>query len=137
MRLNNVVHRTFMSIRENTMEPRKPTALVVEDDEIQRSMVTELLEDVHMNVIQCESGEAAELVLNRLGSRLRLMFTDVNLSGPMKGTDLALIASERFPQISVIVTSGNECPDLPPAALFMPKPWHPADVMVEAERACR
>jgi hypothetical protein len=38
--------------------------------------------------------------------------------------------------MSVIVTSGRECPDLPPAAHFMPKPWHPADVVVEAERAC-
>jgi DNA-binding NtrC family response regulator len=118
------------------VEPHKPTALVVEDDEIQRSMVAELLEDVHMDVIQCESGEAAEQVLNRLGPSLCLMFTDVNLSGTMKGTELAVIASERFPKMSVIVTSGRECPDLPPAAHFMPKPWHPADVVVEAERAC-
>jgi|SRR5436305_780503 two-component system, cell cycle response regulator CpdR len=117
-------------------ERNRPTALVVEDDELQRSMLTELLEDVHMNVIQCASGEAAELVLNRLGPYLCLLFTDVNLSGTMTGAELAVIANERFPKMSVIVTSGHECPDLPPAARFMAKPWHPADVMVEAERAC-
>jgi two-component system, cell cycle response regulator CpdR len=37
-------------------------ALVVEDDEILRSMAAMLLEETDIRVIQCESAEAAELV---------------------------------------------------------------------------
>ncbi len=38
----------------------KAVALVVEDDQSQRAMVSMLLEETDIQVIQCESGEAAE-----------------------------------------------------------------------------
>ena len=37
----------------------KPMALVVEDDVLQRELVTALLEESEMGVIQCESAEEA------------------------------------------------------------------------------
>jgi CheY-like chemotaxis protein len=40
---------------------------VVDDDALQRLTVVTLLEDTDMNVVQCESGEAAESILNRIG----------------------------------------------------------------------
>ena len=40
----------------------KPTALVVEDDDIQRSIVAFLLEECEMEVIECNSGEDAARV---------------------------------------------------------------------------
>ena len=51
------------------MEPAfKATALVVvEKDDLQRSLVTVLLEESEMNVIQCDSAEAAVSVLDRSG----------------------------------------------------------------------
>jgi CheY-like chemotaxis protein len=45
----------------------KPTALVVENDEMQRTLVSTLLEESAMNVIQCESAEAAVYVLDQSG----------------------------------------------------------------------
>lgn len=110
----------------------KPTALVVEDDEMQRLATVVLLQEAEMNVIQCESGEAAELILNRQGGCLCLMFTDVNLSGTMTGTELAVLATERFPGMKVIVTSGQGPPALPAEVLFMAKPWNPAELRKEA-----
>jgi two-component system, cell cycle response regulator CpdR len=114
----------------------RPTALVVEDDGLQRLAAATLLQETDMDVIQCESGEAAELVLNRQGGCLCLMFTDVNLSGRMTGAELAALAAERFPHMRVIVTSGRGPPALPPGALFMAKPWRPAELVEEA-RASR
>ena len=113
----------------------KPTALVVEDDLIQRTLVSTLLEECEMNVIECESGEAAALVLDKVGGCLSLMFTDVNLAGVMNGVELAGIARKRFPDLKVIVTSGDEKPKLPSGMTFMSKPWRPLDVLREAEAA--
>jgi hypothetical protein len=45
----------------------RPIALVVEDDFLQRSSIALLLEDREMDVFQCESAEAAELVLQKAG----------------------------------------------------------------------
>ena len=50
--------------------PYKKIALVVEDDPFQRETIVTLLEESEMDVIQCESGEAAELVLEHVGGCL-------------------------------------------------------------------
>ena len=67
----------------------KPTALVVENDEMQRTHVSTLLEESEMNVIQCESAEAAVYVLDQSGGCLSIIFTDVELAGIMDGIELA------------------------------------------------
>jgi len=74
--------------------------------------------------------------LQEVGRDLCLMFTDINLSGPMTGVDLAVIAEERFPDLDVIVTSGKAPPVLPVGVTFMPKPWHALDVIRAAEKSC-
>jgi DNA-binding NtrC family response regulator len=116
--------------------PFKPIALVVEDDQLQREMIAMLLEESEMGVIQCESAEAALRVLERMGSCVSMMFTDVNLAGMLDGIDLAHFAKHRFPDMHVIVTSGAEqTKSLPNGAMFIPKPWLPLDVLREAERS--
>jgi len=113
----------------------KPTALVVEDDADQRELVCALLEECDMDVIQCETAESAEAVLEKVGGDLSMIFTDVNLAGHMSGTELAALAKARFPDMTVIVTSGNAVPTLPAGAMFMQKPWRALDILREAERS--
>ncbi|RTL51865.1 MAG: response regulator [Bradyrhizobiaceae bacterium] len=114
----------------------RPTALVVEDDDAQRMLVSILLEESEMHVIQCESAEAALRILDRIGMRLAMMFTDVELAGQMDGIELAFIARQRFPDLRVVVTSGApRVRRLPDGTTFMAKPWAPLDVLREAERA--
>ena len=116
-------------------KPLRATALIVEDDPMQREMMCLLLEESDYDVIQCESAEAAELILDRKGGSLWLMMTDVNLAGQMDGVELAHIAKERVPDLEVIVTSGKPLPQaLPEGAKFWSKPWVPLDVIREAER---
>ena len=115
--------------------PFRATALIVEDDPMQREMISLLLEESDYDVIQCESGEAAELVLEKNGEALCLMMTDVQLAGPMDGVELAHVAKQRVPDIEVIVTSGKPLrQSLPDGAKFWSKPWAPLDVIREAER---
>jgi len=116
--------------------PYRPIALVVEDDELQRASAAILLEGSEMDVFQCESGEAAELTLEKVGGALCFLFTDVNLAGSTTGVDLANLAIARYPQMRVIVTSGHEAPPLPHGARFMKKPWDSLELLREANEAC-
>ena len=116
-------------------KPLRATALIVEDDPMQREMIGLLLEESHCEVIECESAEAAELVLQRRGDTLALMMTDVGLAGSMNGVELAHIAKQRYPGLDVIVTSGTPLPrQLPDGARFWPKPWVPLDIIRVAEK---
>ncbi len=113
----------------------RTTALVVENDEMQRALVSVLLEESDMNVIQCESAEAAVLVLEESGDSVSLVFTDVDLAGIMDGIELAHIAKQRFPDMHILVTSGSpRVRRLPDGSVFMAKPWNPIDLLREAEK---
>jgi DNA-binding NtrC family response regulator len=127
----------FMEWEATMGRALKHTVLVVEDDQLQRELVSLIFEESDMHVIQCISGEAAAVVLDRAGDDLTLMFTDVDLDGEMSGIELAKIATRRFPNIDVIVTSGQDVVDIPDNVLFMPKPWLPLELLREAERSCR
>jgi two-component system, cell cycle response regulator CpdR len=116
--------------------PLRATALIVEDDPTQREMICLLLEESDYDVIQCESAEAAELVVEKIGGCLSLLMTDVNLAGRMTGVELAYVAKQRNPALDVVVTSGRPLPrPLPDGAKFWPKPWAALDVLREARMA--
>ena len=118
-------------------KPHRATALVVEDDPMQREMLCLLLEESDMDVIECESAEAAELVLEQAGPSLVMLMTDVSLAGNMNGVELAHIAKKYNPDMDVIVTSGKPLrqeQELPDGAQFWAKPWTPLDVIREAEK---
>ena len=117
-------------------KPYRATALIVEDDPMQRDMLCLLLEESGFQVIQCDSGEAAAAVLETSAGALCLMLTDVHLAGAMTGVELAHVAKERNPGLDVVVTSGRPLPQsLPDGAKFWAKPWAALDVLREAEAA--
>ena len=116
-------------------KPFRATALVVEDDPMQREMICLLLEESEMDVIECESAEAAVLVLEQADASLVMLMTDVSLAGSMNGVELAHVASKFNPDLDVIVTSGKPLRlALPDGAKFWSKPWTPLDVIREAEK---
>jgi two-component system, cell cycle response regulator CpdR len=117
-------------------KPFRPIALVVEDDVLQGELVAALLDESKLDVIQCRSAEQALRVLKRIGGGVSMMFTDVNLAGKIDGVELAHFATQSYPNIHVIVTSGHSLTkSLPEGAMFMPKPWLALDVLREAARS--
>ena len=114
---------------------RHHLALIVEDDDNQRALLSMLLEESDMEVLDCASAEAAVSVLDRIGESVCFLFTDVKLARAMSGAALAAKAKERFPQMDVVVTSGSLPPELPGDAKFVPKPWRALDILREAQRA--
>ncbi|MCJ2086502.1 response regulator [Methylobacterium sp. E-005] len=112
-------------------------ALVVEDDPEIRALAETLLEETELDVVGCDSAEAALSVLQARGGEVALVFADVRLAGQMDGLQLARAVATLWPRARLVVTSGRGLsrPDLPREAVFIAKPWRPFDVLVEAERA--
>ncbi|MPZ40880.1 MAG: response regulator [Rhizobiales bacterium] len=111
----------------------KLTALIVEDDQDQRALVGALLEECDMRVVECETAEAAAIAMELLRDTLVMIFVDMNLAGRMTGVELAQIARENLPHVSVILTSGAHVPKIPADTVFMQKPWRALDVLRVAE----
>lgn len=130
-------------VRNVRPEPAAPVksdwmALVVEDDEATRQLAEALLSDTDLGVIGCDNAEAALAIMQEQGGRVALVFADVRLAGPMDGLQLAAAITLLWPTARMVVTSGRRAErpaNLPPQAVFIPKPWRPFDLLVEAERA--
>jgi DNA-binding NtrC family response regulator len=117
---------------------RRPIALIVEDDAELRWLTATLLEESELDIIECESAEAALATMLIRGKDVTMIFADVRLPGVMDGVDLAREVKMRWPHLMVVVTSGNpgeRLEHLPPGVLYMPKPWQPLRVLMIAERA--
>ena len=114
-------------------KPIRPTAIVVEDDDIQREMLALLLEESNFEVLQCEDAETAALALKV--KHPSLMVTDINLVGKMDGVDLAHYAQQQNADMRIIVISGRPLPrPLPPGAQFFTKPVYPTALLAATKR---
>jgi DNA-binding NtrC family response regulator len=105
------------------------TVLIAEDDTLQRETLADLLKDEGLEVIECTTAEAAELVVASTGAKLKALVTDVSLAGEMSGAELAQFAKRRFPHINVVMVSGRPPPYIPQDASFLMKPYRPKEIL--------
>jgi len=118
--------------------PPRRIALVVEDDAELRWLSATLLEESELDIVECESAEAALAVMLMRGPEVAMIFADIRLPGVMDGVDLAREVKMRWPHLTVVLTSGNpgdRLKQLPPGVLYLPKPWQPLNVLMMGERA--
>ena len=112
--------------------------MIVEDDVELRSLTAALFEDEQMDIIECESAEAALATLLIDGPEVGMILAEVRLRGVMNGIDLAREVKLRWPLLPVILTSGvprDRVRDLPLGVGYMAKPWQPLDVLIAAKQA--
>ncbi len=84
--------------------PASGTVLVVEDDDDVRTFTAELLRDLGYRVlIACDAHEALALLEKE---HVDLLFTDVGLPDGVNGRQLADKATERWPSLKVLYTTG-------------------------------
>lgn len=118
----------------------RKTVVVVEDEPLIRLSATSLFEDAGITVVEFADGDAAiDYVRDHKGD-VAAIFTDVYLPGDTDGLELAGIVSEVCPEIAVLVTSGHHrvaTTQLGPRVRYVPKPWHPADVLNTLQDAVR
>jgi CheY-like chemotaxis protein len=114
-------------------EPMRPSVavLIVEDEPLIRMGTVYLIEDAGFEVYEAGSADAA-IALLELHKEIRLIVTDVDMPGSMDGLKLAHYVRGRWPPVKIIVTSGHVKvteESLPAGALFMPKPYDPAEII--------
>jgi CheY-like chemotaxis protein len=82
-----------------------PTILVVEDDNIVRMLIVDVLEELEFKVLEADGSEQALEVLKDATKEVDLMMTDVGLPG-MDGRELAGEARKLRPALPILFASG-------------------------------
>ena len=120
-----------MSIQSSSEE--KPiVVIVVEDEPMVRMAAVGAFEDAGFEVLESKNAQAALLIVNSEGGRIQALFTDVEMPGAMDGLMLAQQIHQDWPQISVLVASGQVNPgaqDMPENSRFFKKPYDLASVV--------
>ena len=116
-----------MSAASVTAFPRRtpPTILVVEDNVLTRSAVSDELRAHGFKILEASSADDAFMVLNTM--RVDLLFVDIHLPGPRNGLDVARYVHARGMPTRLILTSGmpdaSEIRDLDYLGPFIRKPY--------------
>src|SRR5262249_22174147 len=63
-----------------------------------------------------------------------MLITDVKLDGKIDGLELANFVRQSYPEIQLVVTSGDAPARLPDIATFVPKSWRREDMLCQARR---
>ncbi len=104
---------------------RHPPAriLVVEDEVLTRAFIAEELRLAGFSVIEADRADDA-LTYIKAGEQADLVFSDIQTPGSLDGLQLAETLRDKYPDILVILTSGNAEPKHGGILwTFVPKPY--------------
>jgi CheY-like chemotaxis protein len=114
------------------MESAQPvTVLIVDDEDVVRMVGSDILAEGGYRVL--EAANAAEALECLEGeTEVVVLFTDVNMPGTPDGLGLARLVKSRWPEVKILVASGNVRPgpdDLPEKGMFLSKPYRAIDLL--------
>ncbi|MFN3355901.1 MAG: response regulator [Pseudomonas sp.] len=103
----------------------QPSILVLEDDEIIRSLMVDVLEEFGAHVTSFPSADEGMIFLERDDEQVDLIVSDIQMPGLLNGYDLSRVVAHRWPGVPVLLTSGNQAmaSQLGSRVRFLPKPW--------------
>jgi DNA-binding NtrC family response regulator len=110
-----------------------PAILVVENNELLKFFMVNLVEKAGFVAIQAANADEALPILERRPD-IALMVTNVVMDGSMNGAELAHTVDNRWPKIKIIVVSGKRGlseQDLPTKSLLFEKPYHDEELVFE------
>ena len=87
------------------MSATNATILVVEDVDIVRMLIVDVLEELEFKVLEADGSEQALKTLKNADNQIDLMMTDVGLPG-MDGRELATEARKLRPALPILFASG-------------------------------
>jgi CheY-like chemotaxis protein len=110
-------------VPQQLLRPRTARILVVEDEALIRALIAEELRLEGFSVIEAGRADDA-LTYIKAGEQVDLVFSDIRMPGSLDGLQLAEILHEDYPDIPVILTSGNPPPGhVGIVEAFVPKPY--------------
>jgi DNA-binding NtrC family response regulator len=101
------------------------TVLIVEDEALIRFCMIDMLSDAGFRVFEATNAEEVIDILRAEASRIDVLFTDVNMPGPINGMELAHFVRRHWPRIALLVTSGKvpAAAERPLGSRFLQKPY--------------
>jgi CheY-like chemotaxis protein len=103
-----------------------PVVLLVEDEPLVRMAAADDLQEAGFHVLEAANADVALAVLESCSEDVHVLFTDIDMPGTMNGLDLAENVQQRWPHISLLISSAYHRPDpqqLPDDGRFVPKPY--------------
>jgi two-component system, response regulator PdtaR len=102
---------------------RTARILVIEDEVLTRALIAEELRLAGFSVTEADRADDA-LTYIKAGEQVDLVFSDIQTPGLLDGVQLAETLREKYPDILVILTSGNAEPKhVGTLWTFVPKPY--------------
>jgi CheY-like chemotaxis protein len=112
-----------------------PIVLIVEDDMILRMRSVDIVEDAGYTPVEAvDADEALGILQSR--SDIALLFTDIQMPGSMDGLQLAHAVCERWPQLKIILVSGQlklSSAEIPRDSRFFGKPLVSRQIIAEMQ----
>jgi CheY-like chemotaxis protein len=110
-------------VPQQLLQPRPARILVVEDEVLIRAFIAEELRLAGFSVIEASRADEA-LTYLKAGEQVDLVFSDIRMPGSLDGLQLAEILRDKYPDIPVILTSGNAPPrHVGIVEALVPKPY--------------
>jgi CheY-like chemotaxis protein len=114
-----------------TSSSARGTILVVEDEPIIRMNAVLMIEDAGYHVIEASNADEA-IVLLETRPDIRVVFSDIEMPGSMDGLKLLHTIRERWPPVTLILSSGRVSPpveEMPSETVFLRKPYLDGDLL--------
>ncbi len=115
--------------------PNTPVVLVVEDEMVLRMRAVDIVEDAGFEAVEAVSADEAIQILETRDD-IAMLFTDIQMPGSMDGLRLAHAAHKRWPQIKIVLVSGQIAitdADKPTDSKFFPKPLEIQQMVLELQ----
>ena len=116
----------------NTYSDNSPVVLLVEDELLVRMAAADDLQNAGFHVLEAANADIALAVLESCSDDVKVLFTDIDMPGSMNGLDLAESVQQRWPHISLLISSAYHkphCGQIPDDGRFVPKPYSSEDVV--------
>jgi len=113
--------------------------LIVDDEISIRAYLRAIMERARFQSLEADTVGQALRILQKIGGRLDVVISDINMPGDMNGVDLAHSVRNSFPDIPVILISGYADEDsvkkVAPDFEFIQKPFVPDTILKAVEKA--
>jgi DNA-binding NtrC family response regulator len=109
--------------------------LIVDDEPAIRTYLKSVLQRGQIQSIEAESPAKALQLLQKLGTQISLIITDIQMPGDMDGVDLAYWVRNAAPRLPVILISGYTDKEIPLSFPFLQKPFDSTAILEAVSRA--
>jgi CheY-like chemotaxis protein len=110
----------------NHSQPHSTCVLLVEDEPLVRMAAADDLQEAGFHVLEAANADVALAVLESCSDEVQVLFTDIDMPGSMNGLDLVENVQQRWPHISLLISSAYHRPSpgqIPDDGRFVPKPY--------------